>query len=55
MFKILEAWTLAKSPTVGQLLRLFEEVGVDRSNIEEKYELRAVWRLRVSRQYFGSF
>ena len=37
MFKVLETWKLVKSPRVGQLLKWFKEVGVDRSNIKEKY------------------
>ena len=38
MFKVLDTWKLAKSRTVGQLLKWFKKVGVDRCNIEEKYE-----------------
>ena len=41
MFKILEAWNMAESPTVGQLLGHFEEVGVNRCHIIKKYEERA--------------
>ena len=41
MFKILEAWNMAESPTVGQLLGNFEEVGVNRCHIIKKYEERA--------------
>ena len=37
MFKVLETWKLAKSRTVGELMKWFKQVGVDRSNIEEKY------------------
>ena len=37
MFKVLESWNMAKSPSVGQLLAWFEEVGVNRSHIERKY------------------
>ena len=38
MLKVLDTWKLAKSRTVGQLLNWFKKVGVDRTNIEEKYE-----------------
>ena len=41
MFKVLETWKLVESPTVGQLLGHFEEVGVNRYHIIEKYEERA--------------
>ena len=40
MFKVLEVWNLAKSPTVSQLLACFEEehIGVNRRHIKTKYE-----------------
>ncbi|XP_065830441.1 death-associated protein kinase dapk-1-like isoform X2 [Oscarella lobularis] len=38
MLKVLDLWNTAKSPTVGQLLMLFEEVGVNRCHIRRKYE-----------------
>ena len=38
MFKVLEAWKLEKSPTVGELLKWFKQVGVNRRTIEDKYE-----------------
>ena len=39
MFKVLKSWTeRAKSPTVGKLLKLFEEVGVNRRLIKMKFD-----------------
>ena len=38
MFQVLESWNTAKSPTVGQLLMWFEEVGVNRCHIKRKYD-----------------
>ena len=38
MVRVLESWNTAKSPTVGQLLKWFEQVGVNRSYIERKYD-----------------
>ena len=38
MVSVLESWSTAKSPTVGQLLKWFEQVGVNRSHIERKYD-----------------
>ena len=38
MFRVLEAWKMRVSPTVGELLRWFEEVGVNRVHIKKKYE-----------------
>ena len=38
MFKVLKSWSeQAKSPTVGKLLRWFEEVGVNRRLIKTKF------------------
>ena len=41
MLKVLESWSIAESPTVGQLLGHFEEVGVNRCHIKAKYEERS--------------
>ena len=39
MFKVLKSWSeRAKSPTVGKLLKWFEEVGVNRRLIIMKFE-----------------
>ena len=39
MFKVLELWKMREqSPTVGKLLRWFQEVGVSRYAIKSKYE-----------------
>ena len=39
MFKVLESWSKgAKSPTVGRLLRWFEQVDVSQRAIKIKYE-----------------
>ena len=38
MFKVLESWNTAESPNVGELLKWFEEVGVNRNHIKRKYE-----------------
>ena len=38
MFKVLKSWSeRAKSPTVGKLLKWFEEVGVNRTLIKTKF------------------
>ena len=38
MKKVLDLWNAAESPTVGELLRWFKEVGVNRTVIKTKYE-----------------
>ena len=39
MFKVLKSWSeKANSPTVGKLLKWFEEVGVNRRLIKMKFE-----------------
>ena len=39
MFKVLKSWSeKADSPTVGKLLKWFEEVGVNRRHIKMKFK-----------------
>ena len=37
MMKVLDSWTTAESPTVSQLLKLFERAGINRSHVKRKY------------------